>query len=295
MDRLSEGTRRIVILGAGAGGSAMLDLLSRKDLVDTVDIVAVVDQRTDAPGIQRAKELEIPVFDDVEEALHASAPCVAFNLTGSEIVENTASNVLGAKAVIGGVEARLIWRMVTDLRDARSELEFQATHDELTGLYNRRHMLAEMTRELLRVIRYNLSFSVALIDLDHFKAVNDMHGHAAGDLILKCVAALLKSRARSTDVIGRWGGEEFLVMLPHATADDAKCAVEKWLADVKQKPVEVSSNAHVSVSFSAGVATFNKHDESAEINEVVDRLLARADERLYEAKSAGRGCVISGG
>jgi len=291
MKRLRDDPSRVVILGAGSGGTAMLEMLSKEGLVD---IVAVADHSANAPGMQLARKLGVAVYTDIEEALHASAPCVVFNLTGNEMVEAVASDILGTGAVIGGMEARLMWRMVTDLHEAKSKLEFQASHDELTGLYNRRHMVAELKRELPRVLRYQIPFSLALMDLDHFKVINDTQGHAAGDAVLKHVADLMGRQARSVDVIGRWGGEEFLVLLPHSEADDAKYAVEKWLEVVKREPVEVDMDISVDVSFSAGVATFKEVDASDDVEEMTDRLLARADERLYQAKHAGRGRVIGG-
>ena len=289
MNKLGDDPSRVVILGAGPGGSAMIELLSQESLVE---IVAVVDHESAAVGIKRANELKIPVYTDIEEALLASAPCVVINLTGNETVEAAISDILGGGAVIGGLEARLMWRMVNTLYEAKTKLEFQATHDELTGLFNRRHMLAEMERELNKVIRYHVPFSLALIDLDHFKKVNDTHGHAAGDIVLKHVAGLLKTSARNVDVIGRWGGEEFLILLPHVGADGARCAVEKWLETVRSESVSISPNESVRPSFSAGVATFQKNDMTPDIKEVIDTLLARADERLYTAKHNGRGCLV---
>ncbi|MDX8403298.1 MAG: diguanylate cyclase [Mariprofundaceae bacterium] len=289
MKRLRDDPSRVVILGAGSDGLAMLELLSKERLVD---VVAVVDYNPDAPGMACAAKLGVPTHTDIEKALVSNAPCVAFNLTGNEMVEAIASDILGTGAVIGGLEAKLMWRMVTNLRDAKDRLKFQASHDELTNLYNRRHMLKEMERELNQVMRYDVPFSLVLIDLDYFKNVNDTHGHAAGDVVLKYVAQLLKKGARTTDVIGRWGGEEFLVLLPHSTAGNASQAVEKWLKDVCHQPVSIPSGETVSVAFSAGIAAFKKDDVSASLNEVIDRLLARADEHLYEAKHAGRACVI---
>ena len=289
MRKLRDDPSRVVILGAGSSGAAMMELLLQEDLVE---IVAVVDRDPEAKGMKRAVELDIPVYTEIEEGLLVSAPCVVFNLTGNEMVEAVASDILGTGAVIGGMEAKLMWRMVNDLHETKNKLEFQATHDELTGLFNRRHMLVEMERELNQVIRYHLPFSLALIDLDHFKRVNDTHGHAIGDAVLKYVSDKLKTSARNVDIIGRWGGEEFLVLLPHSRADDAKRAVEKWLAAVKSESVPVSSEVEVSVSFSAGVASFERCDESSDIQVVIDTLLARADESLYAAKHAGRGCVV---
>jgi len=269
----------------------MLEMMLQEDLVE---IVAMVDHDSGTPGVLRAMAAGIPTFTDVQEALIASAPCVAFNLTGNEMVEAVAADILGAGGVIGGLEAKLMWRMVSDLQETKGKLQFQATHDELTGLYNRRHLLEEMERELHAAIRYKVPFSLLLIDLDHFKAVNDTHGHAAGDAVLKHVAAILKDGARASDVVGRWGGEEFLVMLPHCNIDDTLRAANKWLKSVRSDSIPIGSDKAIYVTFSAGIAMLNDGDASGSIDAVVDDLLARADERLYAAKDAGRNCVVGG-
>lgn len=289
MEQLGRDSGRVVILGAGEGGSSMLELLLQDN---AVDIVAIVDRNPEAPGLARAAELEIPIFYDIAEALVSSKPCIAFNLTEDEAVETVASDILGVGCVVGGLAAKLMWKMVTDLRHAKVRLEFQAAHDELTDLYNRRHMLNEMERGLHQAIRYGMPFSLALIDLDQFKRVNDLFGHAAGDMVLKHTAQLLRRNIRAADVIGRWGGEEFLVLLPHCTADDALRAVNKWLGIIQQRPVAIPAGESIRVSFSAGIVAYQQEDASADVSEVIDRLLARADERLYAAKHAGRACVV---
>ncbi|PIP03734.1 MAG: GGDEF domain-containing protein, partial [Zetaproteobacteria bacterium CG23_combo_of_CG06-09_8_20_14_all_54_7] len=119
----------------------MLEMLQNEDLVS---VVAVVDIDPDAPGLKMARELGIPVYHNAELALRASAPCVAFNVTHNEMLEAVASEVLGAGGVIGGLEARLIWRIISNMRDAQDELHFQASHDVLTGLYNRRHIMTQL-------------------------------------------------------------------------------------------------------------------------------------------------------
>jgi len=289
MEQLKSDPERVVILGAGAGGSSMLELLLQDN---AVDIVAIVDRDPEAPGLMRAAELGIPVFFDVTEALVASKPCITFNLTEDETVEAVASDILGVGCVVGGLAAKLMWKMVTDLRSAKTRLEFQAAHDELTGLYNRRHMLSEMERGLHQSIRYDVPFSMALIDLDQFKKINDIYGHAVGDTVLKHTARVLKNNIRAADVIGRWGGEEFLILLPHCTIDDALQAVNKWLGVIQQQSVVISSGESIPVSFSAGIVAYRLEDAVSSVAEVIDRLLASADERLYAAKRAGRACVV---
>ncbi|MDX8397131.1 MAG: GGDEF domain-containing protein [Mariprofundaceae bacterium] len=279
---------RVVILGGGRGGLAMLDMLSDESLAE---VVGVVDHGDNAPGIIEAKRLGIPTFADVESALHASAPCVAFNLTNNEMVEEVASGILGAGGVIGGLEARLMWRMVTDLKTAKKELEYQATHDPLTGLHNRRFVLDHMEREVSQAMRYGASVAVVMIDLDFFKRVNDNHGHAAGDMVLKRVSAGLSSGVRTSDVLGRWGGEEFIVVLPHSDVADASAAARKWLSELQNNPVELLDGKLLELSFSAGVAAFSGGVEGA-VQIQIDQLLAAADACLYQAKECGRACVI---
>ncbi len=291
MKRLRDDPSRVVILGGGSGGTSMLEMLLQEELVE---IVAVVDRDASSPGMLRALTEGIATFTDVDEALVASAPCVAFNLTGNEMVEAIAADILGAGGVIGGLEAKLMWRMVSGLQEAKRKLQFQASHDEMTKLYNRRHMLEEMERELHTAIRYKVPFSLLLIDLDHFKEVNDTHGHAAGDAVLKRVAAILKNGARASDVVGRWGGEEFLVILPHCDEDDALQAANKWLDCLRKEPVRIAPRKSIPVTFSAGIAMLKEEDASESIDEVIDTLLARADERLYAAKDAGRDCIVAG-
>jgi len=288
MKRLREDPSRIVILGGGRGGSSMLDMLCDEPLTD---VVAVVDHHTDAPGILQAKSMGIPTYQDVEEALLASAPCVAFNLTNNEMVEEIASGIVGAGGVIGGLEARLIWRMVTDLKETKKNLEYQATHDPLTGLYNRRFVMDQLQMELNQAVRYGVSYALVLIDLDHFKRVNDTHGHVAGDLVLKQVAHELQSSVRTSDVLGRWGGEEFLVLVPHTNAEDALLATKQWLARIQKKPVVLASGEELYVSFSAGVAGLSV-EEGKSIEQHIEILLEEVDQYLYKAKDCGRGCVF---
>ena len=290
MKRLRDDPSRVVILGGSSGGNSLLEMLLQEDLVE---VVAMVDRNAEAPGMLNALTAGVPTYTDVEEALVSSAPCVAFNLTGNEMVEAIASDILGAGGVIGGLEAKLMWRMVSNLQEAKSKLQFQASHDQLTGLYNRRYLLEEMERELHKAVRYKVPFSLLLVDLDYFKDVNDTHGHAVGDAVLKQVGAVLKSGARAADVVGRWGGEEFLVILPHCSADDALHAANKWLENVRGESVSTGPGKSIKVTFSAGIATLKDQDASDSVDEIIDVLLARADERLYAAKDAGRDCVVA--
>ena len=168
------------------------------------------------------------------------------------------------------------------LRETLQQVEQLAMHDSLTGLINRRHMQQLLEQESLRHARSGSPLSVALIDLDHFKPVNDTHGHHVGDEVLVGVAQTLQQRLRGTDVIARWGGEEFLLLLPDTPPEAARLVVERLRAALIDRAVAASVPA-LRVSFSAGVAAFGPHEQAHAVIE-------RADQALYAAKAAGRNC-----
>jgi len=288
--RLRDDPSRVIILGGGQGGLAMFEMLQDEPLAE---VIAIVDVDDDAPGVLAAKALGVQTFHDVETALLACAPCVAFNLTGNEMVEEVAAGILGAGGVIGGLEARLMWRMVTDLKNTKKDLEFLATHDSLTGLYNRRYITEQLEREVSHAVRYGVDCSLVILDLDHFKDVNDVYGHLAGDAVLKHVAQVLKTSIRASDILGRWGGEEFLILLPHTPLEQAAQAVQKWLDKLQRTSVHLVEGQTIQISFSAGVASLSEEMKGiADMNKLLDVLLEEADLCLYAAKDAGRACVM---
>ncbi|MDQ6995674.1 MAG: diguanylate cyclase [Mariprofundaceae bacterium] len=292
--RLRDDPSRVVILGGGRGGLAMLEMLQDEPLAE---VIGVVDVNETAIGIEKARELGVQTFYDVETALLTCAPCVAFNLTNNEMIEEIAAGILGAGGVIGGLEARLMWRMLTDLKETKNNLEYLATHDSLTGLCNRRYVSEQLEREVNHAMRYGVECSLAILDLDHFKQVNDAHGHLSGDLVLKHVADVLQKNIRASDVLGRWGGEEFLVVLPHTAEKNATQAVQKWLETLKAEPIELLDGTHLTISFSAGVASLamqSKKQKHQNVNACMDAFLELVDQRLYQAKDQGRSCVVGG-
>jgi len=307
LQTLREDPHRAVILGAGRGGSAILEMLLEEDLVS---VVGMVDVDPDASGLALARKHDIAVYHNAEEAMRACAPCVAFNMTHNEMLEAVASEILGAGGVIGGMEARLIWRMISNMKEARDELHYQASHDELTGLYNRRYIMKQLQQGVSQAIRYYHPYTVVMLDLDHFKQVNDVHGHAAGDVVLSTMASILRECVRDADIVGRWGGEEFIVLLPHTDLDGARKAAEKWLSRVSAKGLTFADGQIVHVSFSAGVAmlpTDQPHAEagrhgpgqedqgSPDVQSSLEHLLHVADKRMYMAKEAGRKRVVASG
>jgi diguanylate cyclase (GGDEF)-like protein len=190
-------------------------------------------------------------------------------------------------AVLGGYVSGLRTQISgshRELRHAFDRIEQQAIRDELTGAHNRRFLMEMLLRERSRAERSGTAFSVCLFDLDHFKAINDARGHAAGDDVLKGFAKLASRGLRAVDVFGRFGGEEFLLILPATDRDGAAVCAQR----VRQR-LESHAFAELgggSATVTAGIATYRGGEELA-------ALLARADEALYQGKAQGRNCVVA--
>lgn len=182
--------------------------------------------------------------------------------------------VLPWTAVMGGYVNRL-----------RSRLERIAIRDELTGVYNRRFLMETLGRERSRAQRLAGTFSVCLIDIDHFKAINDTLGHAAGDAVLVRFADCAKTALRDLDIFGRYGGEEFLAILPSTGPQGALICAERIRAGIEAAGILRLRDAG-RVTVTLGVASHRKGEETAE-------LLARADGALYEGKGSGRNRVVA--
>jgi two-component system cell cycle response regulator len=170
----------------------------------------------------------------------------------------------------------LVLRRYTDLEDL-------AYRDELTELPNRRGSSRQLEVLISRARRHGQQLALLLIDADRFKAVNDDHGHAAGDVVLREVAHRLRERMRREDLVGRWGGEEFVVALPETTPDAAAAVAESLRAAIGETPIEAHGTA-LRVTVSIGVAAWTGED----VEDIVDR----ADRALYAAKAAGRDRVV---
>lgn len=177
-------------------------------------------------------------------------------------------------------------RLVCALEQACRRLDELATRDELTGLRNRRHFMTLVEAEWDRARRYRTTAALLLIDVDHFKLVNDTHGHLCGDELLRRIAAAAGESLRQADVLARWGGEEFVVYLPHTDPLGAIDVAERIRERVKGLVLEWN-DSHVGTSVSIGVAPLRLEIAS------LDWLLHEADTALYAAKAAGRNCVRS--
>jgi diguanylate cyclase len=172
----------------------------------------------------------------------------------------------------------------TELQEALARIHKLATRDDLTGLVNRRHMEELAALEQRRAMRSGSLPCLCLVDIDHFKRVNDQHGHAAGDEVLRLFARHAAASMRETDVLARWGGEEFLVMLPDTRPDEARTGFER-LRRLLSRDEAWGDHAHMRVGFSAGLTAWR-------VGEPLRDALARADRALYEAKASGRDRLV---
>ncbi len=170
------------------------------------------------------------------------------------------------------------------LEAAQSHNRLLTTQDELTSLSNRRHMVSLMTAERIRQQRSRQPISMVLIDIDHFKRINEDHGHAAGDQVLQIFADVMTYGLRAGDSLSRWGGEEFLMMLPHTTAEEALACVERVRHQLAARSFDHVA-PRLGVTFSAGIGVCGAHDR-------LETVIERAEHAMHRAKSDGRNRTI---
>lgn len=184
-------------------------------------------------------------------------------------------------------------RTVDLLRQRNQELEmlnqqlWKLSHtDELTGYFNRRHIVSRMEEEISRGLRYEMSLSIVLADIDHFKRINDTFGHLAGDRALQTIADLFRSKLRESDLIGRFGGEEFLLILPHTDLGGAEAFCHRLRDHVEKHPLQLGDQS-ITMTASFGVSTLSPDMDTSH------KLLRIADRNLYRAKYLGRNRVVA--
>lgn len=178
-----------------------------------------------------------------------------------------------------------IARNITDRKEIENKLEYFAKNDGLTGVLNRRAFLEEVEYQIDITQRYSWSFSLAMIDLDWFKKINDQHGHQAGDKALKHFADTCMNIFRKTDVVGRLGGEEFAVLMPETVIQSAREMLIRLRNRLSREPV-IYNEQNIHITFSSGLVLLNKEKDS------ITSLLKRADDLLYQAKEKGRDRIL---
>jgi diguanylate cyclase (GGDEF)-like protein/PAS domain S-box-containing protein len=174
---------------------------------------------------------------------------------------------------------------VKEIEQLHEELREQAIRDPLTGLYNRRYMRDVFKQEFSRARRENYPVSVIMLDMDELKLLNDTHGHHVGDQALQTLAIQLQSATRKEDIVCRYGGDEFIIILSKTFPKDAAKRVDEWRESLDNHPLEMEGENNITVKFTAGIASFPAHGTSLE--EIVNY----ADVALYRAKARGKNCT----
>ena len=245
--------------------------------------------------VGRADECDIQVLEPTVSRKHARFIATTdgvevFDLRSSNGVTINGHRVqrqwLKEQDVVGlGGKTSFKFAYVTESDFRYQEQLFDnAVHDSLTRLYNKRYFLGVLGQHLLTARKKLDALTLMMLDLDHFKEINDTHGHQVGDAVLRHVSTLVRQESRNNDVIGRYGGEEFIILLTDVDAESAVRIAERMRKTIHQNMLNIN-NLHVKLTASIGVATAVEAEGSA------DDLIALADERLYVAKRRGRNRV----
>lgn len=258
MKRLATGKYALCLLAHGRGDRGGFELL-----------LEARHAQTETPVIMLARD------DDEEAEIAAIDAGVADFVPKAELTPRVMERSI---------------RYALKMGDTTRRLRQMALHDELTGLFNRREMHRLLAEEWHRSTRFDHPFALVLVDIDHFKRVNDTHGHRIGDRVLCHVAHLLAGQLRLVDRLSRFGGEEFAIIMPETKREEAVVTIERLRVLLEENPAFVEeNNLTLPVTFSAGVAV--SPADAAD----PDTLIERADQALYAAKHEGRNRVKSAG
>lgn len=247
---------------------AALQIPAELGMYRVEDEDASVDERGPRPIVSN-----IP-FGNAVIAHLALGPCVGTESNGLEAGDDALMEIV-ARELGGPIKMAMLVE----------ESQRLARTDTLTGLLNRRAFSASLSAEIARSERHGWPLSVLLLDIDHFKSINDGHGHAAGDIVLAKVAAALVREARNCDLVGRWGGEEFVVGLTGSSLEDARVAAERMRVALSALEIHSEAGVRIPVTASFGVAGWEAGDH-------LDPLIERADHAMYAAKTGGRNRVV---
>ncbi|MCE7861774.1 MAG: diguanylate cyclase, partial [Chloroflexi bacterium CFX2] len=278
----------------------LLDIvpIARSALIESMgEGVLVLDSNNRIVDVNPAARKELaPDFslgDPVETALKhlpnlvekfSAAAQARTEITVGEItLDLSISTLLDAKRRPMG--RLVVWRDITAQKQTRDKLEKLAITDELTSTHNRRHFMEMAESQISFTRRYGTPLALAMIDLDHFKEINDTCGHQAGDKALAGFAGILRGNIRDFDILGRLGGEEFAILMPKTDEQAALRAVERLRVTLAENPIVFGGNS-IRITFSLGLTDFKGGQDSLE------SLLRRADHALYEAKKAGRNQIM---
>jgi two-component system, cell cycle response regulator len=267
------------------------------------EVISVADGTSAWEALQHENSPRLTILDWMMPGLDGSEICRQLRQSskGAYVYVLLLTSRVGKEDIVAGLEAgaddylgkpfdtqelKVRLRAGQRIIDLEEALRVQATHDALTGAWNHGAIIDMLQLELVRAEREGTSTGAVLVDLDHFKRVNDMYGHLTGDAVLQEAAQRMTRVLRRSDVLGRYGGEEFLVLLPRCAAADAQALAERLRRCIACDPV-ATSMGEVSLTISLGVTATGKGERIR-----VAAVLQRADEALYQAKREGRNRIV---
>lgn len=263
-------------------GISLFGMASQDEIVgrNIMDLIAAPDRPLAKERFQQAiEEEDVGLREYLFLRKDGSTFCIELN---SALLREADGSPSGMLFVGRDISDRK--KVEAALQEAYMHLQHQAVRDPLTDLFNRRYMEETLERELARCQREELPLSLVMMDIDFFKNVNDTHGHKAGDIMLKALGELLQSDTRGEDIVCRYGGEEFVAILPSAAPNHAIARAEGWRRAFEALRIPYD-NQTLKATLSCGVATFPQNGDNSE------DLIRAADKALYKAKSDGRNCV----
>ena len=271
--------REIVTLEAGQA-SEIQKILGKS----RIDLILMDIQMPEKSGMQWLEEIVANGIAPVIMLTGAGDEEVAVKSIQEGAVGYLPKSRLSPDKLKETVDSALVkWRRVQQSKANQEELERLVNHDSLTGLYNRRAVLHLLDEQIGYSKRYNEKFSISMLDIDYFKKVNDTYGHLIGDDVLVKIAAILQQQIRGTDFAGRYGGEEFILILPRTELSSAMVMAERIRGSIESSEMQDSDGNIFHVTVSQGISVFRPDGDRDR-----DALIARADEALYKAKDNGR-------
>jgi diguanylate cyclase (GGDEF)-like protein len=272
--------REIVLLEAGHA-EEIQDALDK----GRIDLVLMDNQMPGKSGMEWLAEIVGRNLAPVVMLTGSGSEEIAVQALQEGAIGYLSKSALSPEKLIRAIDTALDkWARLQQARADREQLERLANFDPLTSLYNRQAILGKLRELINRAQRYDEQLAVIMLDIDHFKKVNDCYGHLTGDDVLEKLANLIRANIRSTDIAGRYGGEEFIILLPHTDLLSARVVAERLRKMVENAEMKDSAGNTFCITVSQGISSWEAGDDA-------HALISRADEALYQAKKNGRNRV----
>jgi len=272
---------RLRLIDINPAAEKLLSASSDKIIGSTIgDVVGFWKEIEDLFQPERSGQLEITLKDRYLDVRISPLIDHQEKFIGWAVILDDISHRKEIENDLHEVNQQLVFQL-DEIRKLQDQLQKQAMRDSLTGVFNRRYLDETLTREIAHATRQGYPLSIIMIDVDHFKKINDSYGHKMGDEVIAAMGHILQSQTRESDCVCRYGGDEFLLVMPEMSQEDAFLRAELWRKDIKAMVFQ-SNKQVINVSISIGIATYPENGNN------IDALLKAADDAMYKAKESGR-------